>query len=493
MGDAAKKRANFGRDEFRNLIGDGLSERLTRPAYQKGTKKKDVADMTEHETAAFLTSKQQQKNKNVVRHRDTTRQRNYQSLLDEQLSSLHDKEQHYGRQRKKSATSTKNRATTAQSDEDEEKEPSLVQAKVRRVKAAPVVLELGSKKRSQQIKDEESSSSSSEDEQRRPKEDESSSSDDDSEAERRRARLLERRRRQQQQTVPSKENVSSAPLEKELPSVSIPPTTAQPPQPQKQIGSSSSSDSSSGSDDDSSSDSSSEEEEEELAPVVRPTFVPKHKRGIVQQVETEERRKMVQLEKSKEYQERRKKESRALVQEAVGTTTQVAEPENGMETITGAQNAIPNDEDEENDIQARHSWELRELERLLEDWDAQQARQREQAEYERRQKMTDEERIKEDGDRKRPGDRDDAQYQQKFFHRGAFYMDESEWDGTDVRRKAAQYAQAATGSDKIDKSMLPKVMRVKNFGRANQSRYRGLAAEDTTDKQLDMLPLPKKK
>ena len=81
---------------------------------------------------------------------------------------------------------------------------------------------------------------------------------------------------------------------------------------------------------------------------------------------------------------------------------------------------------------------------------------------------------------------------QRFFHRGAYYMDQTEWDETDVRHKAAEYARAATGEDKLDKSQLPEVMRVKKFGFARQNhRYKGLAAEDTGT--MDMAPFMEKK
>ena len=69
-------------------------------------------------------------------------------------------------------------------------------------------------------------------------------------------------------------------------------------------------------------------------------------------------------------------------------------------------------------------------------------------------------------------------------------MDEEEWEEGDVREKAAEYARAATGEDKVDKSQLPKVMQVKGFGRSRQNtRYQGLAKEDTTDRRADYLSL----
>jgi len=70
-------------------------------------------------------------------------------------------------------------------------------------------------------------------------------------------------------------------------------------------------------------------------------------------------------------------------------------------------------------------------------------------------------------------------------------MDDSEWDEGDVRHKSTEYAMAHTGDDPpIDASKLPEVMRVKNFGRARQNtRYKGLAKEDTTDRSARILPL----
>merc|ERR1712238_43272 len=90
----------------------------------------------------------------------------------------------------------------------------------------------------------------------------------------------------------------------------------------------------------------------------------------------------------------------------------------------------------------------------------------------------------------------DVTFIQKFHHRGAFYMDEDElaMDKDDVRNRAAEYSRAHTASDvRITKSM-PKIMQVKNFGLAGHStKYKGLAAEDTTGKTSSYIPIVERK
>merc|ERR1712039_75876 len=62
---------------------------------------------------------------------------------------------------------------------------------------------------------------------------------------------------------------------------------------------------------------------------------------------------------------------------------------------------------------------------------------------------------------------------QKYYHRGAFYLDNEE----DVLKRDTT---GATLEDRFDKTVLPKVMQVKNFGRSSRTKYTHLVDQDTT-------------
>ena len=269
----------------------------------------------------------------------------------------------------------------------------------------------------------------------------------------------------------------------------------------------SSSDSSSSSSDTSSSNNSSSSSEDEEFIRLKPIFVPKHKRNLVQTEEKKFEEEELKLQLENERKSKRVAESRALVAKQLASSNlslQTDEDELQDEESGGAINHPPNDDDELDKEKERNRWEIRELDRLLKSVDMQETRSMVAKEYSRRKTLTDAECLKEDiesGRYQAPGsgrDRNtvsknrEARGIQRFFHRGAYYMDESEWDRGDIRHKAVEYAATATGEDKIDKSKLPEIMQVKNFGRSRQNqKYKGLAKEDTSDKSAHVLPLRK--
>ena len=62
---------------------------------------------------------------------------------------------------------------------------------------------------------------------------------------------------------------------------------------------------------------------------------------------------------------------------------------------------------------------------------------------------------------------------QKYYHRGAFYLDNED---TTLKQDFSK----PTLEDHFDKSILPKVMQVKNFGRSGRTKYTHLLDQDTT-------------
>lgn len=236
----------------------------------------------------------------------------------------------------------------------------------------------------------------------------------------------------------------------------------------------------SSSESDSSSSSSSSEEEAHVG--LKPVFVPKHKRNVIKTEEKKWEEEETQLQREKELNQKRKMESRALVaKQSVAIESSFTGEDDVDEESRGATNAPPNDDDEIDRDKEEDAWELREMERLLESMDQQLKLKKEEEEYNRRKKLTDAECLREDTEsgryqapgaaRKSGTDQKptESNHLQKFFHRGAFYMDESEWGEGDIREKAGEYAKAATGEDKVNKAKLPEVMQVKNFGLAKQN------------------------
>lgn len=487
MSQQQQQHKSFGRDEMAALLG-GADQILYQPTTSFSAKalnkEKDMTDLSHlsaTEAAALLKQEKSHQQQQQKRHRTTRVMKHHEAL--EELERLQ-------------ATKTRNH-DYSESSSSESEDDAFAQT-VRKRTTPQIVLVRDAKederqlqRRRQRRRYDSTSSSSEEDSQ--PSD---GSSDDDDSMDDRRQRLLAKKRAKEKEEAPEK-----------IPGWKEPPikmeTTTSAKEASHAIHRDKSDDesekeTSSSSDDESVSSTSDDDHDDHNLPppiMAKPLFVPKHKRQTIVSVEEQEQKELLQKQLLQKQEEQRKLESRKLVAAIVADSSLTIQQELEEDEAGGASNAMPDDEDV-GDEQERDAWEVRELQRLLEEEDMTLLLKQEREEYERRKQLTDEERLEEDiatGRYRQPGqEKEQGVYMQRFYHRGAFYMDKDQWDEDDVRHKAKEYARAATGEDKIDKRNLPEVMQVKKFGFARQNhKYKGLAKEDTTDKQMEMLPIVK--
>lgn len=215
-----------------------------------------------------------------------------------------------------------------------------------------------------------------------------------------------------------------------------------------------------------------ESEDEENEPRLKPLFVRKRDRTTVGAKDVEQ-----QLEKQQELEEKRmaKERRRAalrLVEESVKKDLEKAKPESNEPQLNDVCT------DDENDEVEYEAWKLRELKRIKRDRDEKEALERERLEAERLRNMTEEERKAEARINPKTITNKAAKgkykFLQKYYHRGVFYLDQED----EVFKR--DYS-GATLEDHFDKTVLPKVMQVKNFGRCGRTKYTHLVDQDTTN------------
>ncbi|MCJ1396591.1 hypothetical protein MMC18_009482 [Xylographa bjoerkii] len=225
-----------------------------------------------------------------------------------------------------------------------------------------------------------------------------------------------------------------------------------------------------------------EESSEEEAPKVllRPTFIKKDKRKDATAVldsKTEE-------EKWAEEEARRKEKADELVQ------TQLER--NAAAKAAGKKNW---DDDEEMDGEEvddtdgldpeaeRAAWKLRELKRVKREREAIEVAEKEREEIERRRNLSKEERDEEDrvfieGQKEEQEGRGKMGYLQKYYHKGAFFQDDSKAEGLDRRDiMGSRYADDVT-----NRELLPQYMQIRDMtklGRKGRTKYKDLKSEDT--------------
>lgn len=224
-----------------------------------------------------------------------------------------------------------------------------------------------------------------------------------------------------------------------------------------------------------SSDSSEYEEytdsEEETGPRLKPVFVRKRDRITVIEKEKQElKEKQLELEAQKQADDRRRQTVK-MVEDSIRKEQQLKEKESHEPSIDDVST------DDDNDEIEYEAWKLRELKRIKRDREEREAVEKEKLDMERLRNMTEEERRLEL--RLNPKQvtnkavKGKYKFLQKYYHRGAFYLNEDD----DVYKR--DFSQA-TLDDHFDKTILPKVMQVKNFGRSGRTKYTHLVDQDTT-------------
>ncbi|CAO1633402.1 unnamed protein product [Jaminaea pallidilutea] len=124
------------------------------------------------------------------------------------------------------------------------------------------------------------------------------------------------------------------------------------------------------------------------------------------------------------------------------------------------------------------AWRIRELQRIKREWEAEEAKEADERERERRAAMTEAERSAEDtakadlGRKEAKENRGKMGFMQKYYHKGAFFQD------LDILKKRDYSTERTEGSVNVEN--LPSIMQVRDYGKKGRSKYTHLGAEDTS-------------
>ncbi|CAK8698624.1 unnamed protein product [Clavelina lepadiformis] len=213
--------------------------------------------------------------------------------------------------------------------------------------------------------------------------------------------------------------------------------------------------------------------EDDDGPRLKPVFVRKKDRLTIQEREKEEEKQRLLEEEAKRAALERKKYTIKVIEKEARAELEAESAATG--SLTAALESV--DSDDGNDEAEYELWKVRELKRVKRDREEREAIQKEKEEVERLRNMTEEERRAEarTNPKKITNQSQKGKYRflQKYYHRGAFFMDKDE-------DKYMQDFTSPTLEDHFDKTVLPKVMQVKNFGRSGRTKYTHLVDQDTS-------------
>ncbi|KAK9267787.1 hypothetical protein L1049_010222 [Liquidambar formosana] len=222
--------------------------------------------------------------------------------------------------------------------------------------------------------------------------------------------------------------------------------------------------------------------EEELTGIamVKPVFVPKSERDTIAERERLEAEERALEDLMKRRMEERKVETKQIVVEEIRKDEEI---QKNLEVEANA--ADVDTDDEINEAEEYEAWKAREIARIKRDREDRDAMLKEKEEIEKVRNMTEEERREWERKNPKPAPppKQKWRFMQKYYHKGAFFQNDPDDHAATVGTDGIFHRDfsAPTGEDKMDKTILPKVMQVKHFGRSGRTKWTHLVNEDTTD------------
>ncbi|XP_062028221.1 uncharacterized protein LOC133744108 [Rosa rugosa] len=214
--------------------------------------------------------------------------------------------------------------------------------------------------------------------------------------------------------------------------------------------------------------------------MLKPVFVPKAERDTIAERERIEAEELALEEARKKKLEERKRETKQIVVEEIRKDEEI---QKSMEQ--DANIADIDTDDELNEAEEYEAWKAREIARIKRDREEREAMLKEKEEIERVRNMTEEERREWERKNPKPAPKPKQKWRfmQKYHHKGAFFQSDADDHAATVGTDGifTRDFSAPTGEDKMDKTILPKVMQVKHFGRSGRTKWTHLVNEDTTD------------
>eukprot|EP00375_Theileria_parva_P001324 XP_763995.1 hypothetical protein [Theileria parva strain Muguga] len=208
---------------------------------------------------------------------------------------------------------------------------------------------------------------------------------------------------------------------------------------------------------------------EDLDVLSKPVFVPKGSRKTESEKEQLRKEEVLRRENEKKRLMERKKDTKEMVIQKVQELEEEPEPED--ELI---------DDTDTFDEKEYELWKIRELKRILRDKEEREKFKKLEEEVKLRRSMTDEEReLDNQKVDKVVVEKGKLRFLQKYYHRGAFFMDKLQDKSEPLY---ARDFNAPTAEDCVDKSLLPKPMRVRRglYGKQGQVKHTHLKDVDTT-------------